>query len=109
MDPQRPTQKTAKSIGQKTVTRADLVDAVYSTLGLSKSESTSLVECVLKSITKALVDEGEVKISAFGSFHVRSKRARIGRNPKTGIEVTISPRKVLTFKPSPVLKDSLSL
>jgi integration host factor subunit alpha len=87
-----------------TVTRADLAEAVYQKLGLSRQESAGLVELILDEISDA-VERGEnVKLSSFGSFIVRSKGERIGRNPKTGIEVPITPRRVMVFKPSNVLK-----
>jgi len=92
----------------KTVTRADLCEAVYKKVGLSRSESAELVELVLKEISDQLVEGDSVKLSSFGSFIVRSKGERIGRNPKTGEEVPISPRRVMVFKPSNVLKDKIN-
>tara|TARA_B100000686_G_C16520789_1_gene827103 strand:+ start:626 stop:916 length:291 start_codon:yes stop_codon:yes gene_type:complete len=89
---------------EKTVTRADLCEAVYHEVGLSRSESAELVESVLSEIAGTLVRGEIVKISSFGSFSVRQKAQRIGRNPKTGEEVPIIPRKVLVFKASNVLK-----
>lgn len=88
-----------------TVTRAQLSEAVYQEVGLSRNESADLVETVLKEIADALARGENVKISSFGSFFVRSKGQRIGRNPKTGEEVPINPRKVLVFRASHVLKD----
>ena len=88
----------------KTVTRADLCEAVYQKVGLSRTESSSLVELVLKEITDCLERGETVKLSSFGSFVVRQKGQRIGRNPKTGKDVPISPRRVMVFKPSNVLK-----
>jgi integration host factor subunit alpha len=88
----------------KTVTRVDLYAAVYEKGGLSRSESLALVELVLKEITDALEKGETVKLASFGSFIVRKKNQRIGRNPKTGIEVPISPRRVIVFKPSPIFK-----
>ncbi len=93
---------------QKTITRADLAEAVYSSVGLSRTESADLVERILELLSDALVDGEAVKLSSFGSFHVRSKSERIGRNPKTGEEVPILPRKVLIFKPSNVLKSKIN-
>jgi integration host factor subunit alpha len=87
-----------------TVTRVDLYAAVYEKGGLSRSESLVLVELVLKEITAALEKGETVKLASFGSFIVRKKNKRIGRNPKTGIEVPISPRRVIVFKPSPIFK-----
>jgi integration host factor subunit alpha len=88
----------------RTVTRADLSEAVYQKVGLSRMESSSLVELVLSEICDSLVKGQKVKLSSFGSFEVRDKGERIGRNPKTGIEVPIEPRRVMVFKPSNVLK-----
>lgn len=87
-----------------TVTRADLCEAVYQRLGLSRAESADLVELVLKEISDCLEKGEAVKLSSFGTFSVRDKGERIGRNPKTGVEVPITSRRVLTFKPSNVLK-----
>jgi len=91
----------------KTITRADLCEAVYQEVGLSRSESAQLVETVLEEIANTLVTGETVKISSFGSFAVRQKNGRMGRNPKTGEEVPIEPRRVLVFKPSHVLKESV--
>jgi integration host factor subunit alpha len=88
----------------QTVTRADLCEAVYQKVGLSRTESASLVELVLSEICDRLASGETVKLSSFGSFVVREKGERIGRNPKTGIEVPIEPRRVMVFKPSNVLK-----
>jgi integration host factor subunit alpha len=90
---------------KKTVTRADLIEAVYQEVGLSRNESADLVETVLGEIATNLTKGENVKISSFGSFIVRDKGGRIGRNPKTGEEVPIEPRRVLVFRPSQVLKD----
>ncbi|PCJ02795.1 MAG: integration host factor subunit alpha [Alphaproteobacteria bacterium] len=92
----------------RTVTRADLAEAVYEEVGLSRNESSDLVESVLDEVSKALIEGENVKISSFGSFTIREKGERIGRNPKTGIEVPISPRKVLVFRASHVLKDRVN-
>ena len=88
----------------RTVTRADLSEAVYQKVGLSRTESSELVELVLKHICESLSAGETVKLSSFGSFIVRDKGQRIGRNPKTGVEVPIEPRRVMVFKPSNVLK-----
>ena len=87
-----------------TITRSDLSEAVYREIGLSRNESAEMVETVLDRIATALVDGDAVKISSFGTFEVREKGARIGRNPKTGEEVPIEPRRVLAFRPSHILK-----
>ena len=92
----------------KTVTRADLCEAVYQKVGLSRTESAMLVELVLKEITDCLERGETVKLSSFGSFIVRKKGQRIGRNPKTGKEVPIMPRRVLVFRASHVLKDQIN-
>ncbi|MCC5980727.1 MAG: integration host factor subunit alpha [Oceanicaulis sp.] len=91
----------------KTLTRADLADAVHRDVGLSRQESAALVESVLDMISDTLVQGETVKLSSFGSFQLRDKNGRIGRNPKTGQEVPIEPRRVLVFKPSQVLKERI--
>ena len=92
----------------RTVTRADLSEAVYQKVGLSRSESAALVESVLSEICDCLARGETVKLSSFGSFMVRDKGQRVGRNPKTGVEVPIDPRRVMVFKPSNVLKARLN-
>ena len=91
-----------------TVTRAHLTETVYSQVGLSRNESAELVESVFAEIGDSLVRGETVKVSSFGSFYVREKGERMGRNPKTGEEVPILPRKVLVFRPSHVLKDRIN-
>jgi len=91
-----------------TITRAQLSEAVYQEVGLSRNESADLLEAVLKQISDALARDEAVKISSFGSFSVRRKGQRVGRNPKTGDEVPILPRKVLVFRPSQVLKKRIN-
>ncbi|MEQ9111472.1 MAG: integration host factor subunit alpha [Rhodospirillaceae bacterium] len=88
----------------RTMTRAQLSESIYQEVGLSRNESAELLEMVLAEISTALVHSETVKISSFGSFSVRQKGERIGRNPKTGDEVPILPRKVLVFRPSQLLK-----
>jgi integration host factor subunit alpha len=95
-------------MGGKTVTRADLCEAVYQKVGLSRTESADLVELVLDEISACVIRGESVKLSSFGSFIVRSKGERVGRNPKTGQEVPISPRRVMVFKPSNVLKQRIN-
>ena len=95
-------------MSQRTVTRADLSEAVYEAVGLSRTESAELVERVLDLIGDALVEGHNVNLSTFGSFQAPSKNQRIGRNPKTGEEVPILPRQVLVFKPSNVLKSKIN-
>jgi integration host factor subunit alpha len=93
---------------RKAVTRADLCEAVYRKVGLSRSESAALVELVFEEITDRLEHGETVKLSSFGSFVVRSRGARMGRNPKTGKEVRITPRRVMVFKPSAILRQRLA-
>ena len=95
-------------MADKTLTRMDLSEAVCSEVGLSRNESAQLVESVLEHMSDALVRGEQVKISSFGTFSVRDKSARIGRNPKTGQEVPINPRRVLTFRPSHLMKDRVA-
>ncbi len=91
-----------------TLTRSDLSEAVYREVGLSRNECAQLVESILDKISEALVNGDSVKISSFGTFTVRAKGARMGRNPKTGEEVPIDPRRVLVFRPSHILKDRVN-
>ncbi len=91
-----------------TVTKADLVEKVYEQLGFSKKEAADLVELVFTTLKESITSGEKVKISGFGNFIVRSKRPRIGRNPQTGEQITISARHVLTFRPSQVLKAVLN-
>lgn len=96
------------NIMSKTITRADLGNSVYREIGLSLSESMTLVDAVFEEISVALEKGDNVKLSSFGTFSLRKKKARVGRNPKTGVEVTITPRTVLTFNPSNILKESVN-
>jgi integration host factor subunit alpha len=95
-------------MSEKTLTRLDLSEAVFREVGLSRNDSAQLVESVLTHMSDALVKGEQVKISSFGTFSVRDKAARVGRNPKTGEEVPISPRRVLTFRPSHLMKDRVA-
>ena len=95
-------------MSDKTLTRMDLSEAVFRQVGLSRNESAQLVEDVLRHMSDALVKGEQVKISSFGTFSVREKAARIGRNPKTGQEVPILPRRVLSFRPSHLMKDRVA-
>lgn len=95
-------------MSERTITRADLAEAVYAQVGLSRNESASLVEVVLNEIAETLIKGDNVKISSFGSFSIRQKGERVGRNPKTGVEVPILPRRVLVFRASHVLKDRIN-
>lgn len=92
----------------KTLTRADLAEAVVRQVGLPRNESQELVELVLREISNCLADGEPVKLSSFGSFGIREKGERIGRNPKTGEEVPITPRKVLVFRPSNIMKQRIN-
>ena len=91
-----------------TLTRADLADTVHNQLGLSRAESASLVERVLHHMCHSLSEGQNVKISGFGSFILRDKGQRIGRNPKTGVEVPIAPRRVMTFRASQIMRDRIA-
>jgi integration host factor subunit alpha len=93
---------------ENTVTRAQLAESVYQEVGLSRNESADLVDIILEEVSQALIRGEMVKLSSFGSFQVRSKGQRIGRNPKTGQEVPILPRRVLVFRASHVLKDRIN-
>jgi integration host factor subunit alpha len=95
-------------MGDRTLTRMDLSEAVFREVGLSRNESAQLVESVLQHMSDALASGETVKISSFGTFSIRDKSARIGRNPKTGDEVPISPRRVLTFRPSHLMKERVA-
>ncbi len=90
-----------------TLTRADLADIVHRRLGLSRAESASLVERVLHHMCHSLADGRNVKVSGFGTFILRDKGQRLGRNPKTGIEVPIAPRRVMTFRASQIMRDRI--
>jgi integration host factor subunit alpha len=92
----------------RTVTRADLSESVFQEVGLSRNESSDLVETILSEVVEALARGESVKISSFGSFTVRDKGQRVGRNPKTGQEVPILPRRVLVFRASNVLKSLIN-
>ena len=96
------------NVSERTITRAELSEAVYQRVGLSRTESASLVELVLKELSDCLSRGETVKLSSFGSFVVRSKGERVGRNPKTGVEVPIEPRRVMVFKPSNILKAQIN-
>ena len=95
-------------MSEKTLTRMDLSEAVFREVGLSRNESSDLVETVLQHMSDALVNGEQVKISSFGTFSVRDKNERVGRNPKTGEEAPIPPRRVLTFRPSHPMKDRVA-
>lgn len=92
-------------MSETTLTRVELTDAIVREVGLTRQESSDLLDDMLELIVKSLEDDGSVKLSRFGNFTVRKKAAREGRNPKTGIQATISARRVVTFKPSPMLTE----
>jgi integration host factor subunit alpha len=95
-------------MSEKTLTRMDLSEAVFREVGLSRNESADLVESVLNHVSDALVRGEQVKLSSFGTFSVRDKNARVGRNPKTGQEAPIPPRRVVTFRPSHLMKERVA-
>jgi integration host factor subunit alpha len=99
---------TNQADAANTLTRADLADTVHRRLGLSRAESAGLVERVLHHMCHALSQGKNVKISGFGTFILRDKGERIGRNPKTGIEVPIAPRRVMTFRASQIMRDQIA-
>ena len=92
----------------ETLTRSHLVNAIYQKLGFSRAESSELVDAVFSEINEGLAKDQEVKVSLFGTFKVRSKKPRVGRNPKTMQEVTISARNVISFIASNVLKNRIN-
>lgn len=102
----------SKSAGESeesnTLTKAELIESIYEKIGFSKKEASDIVELVFETLKTTLEKGEKVKISGFGNFVVRNKRPRVGRNPQTGEEITITARRVLTFKPSQVLKSSLN-
>ena len=95
-----------RSVG--TLTRADLAETINRRMGLSRAESLEMVEAILEKMSNALEAGENVKISGFGTFVLRDKRERIGRNPKTGVEVPITPRRVMTFRASQLLKEKIA-
>jgi integration host factor subunit alpha len=100
--------QTEDRMSTKTLTRADLAETLHRDIGLSRAESADMVNNVLDLVSDALVDGQSVKLSSFGTFMVRAKRERMGRNPKTGEEVPITPRRVLVFRPSQVMKNVIN-
>ena len=97
-----------QNVGNSTITKADIVEKVYETIGFSKKEASELVELVFAELKRTLQSGEKVKISGFGNFVVRGKSERVGRNPQTGEQIKISARRVLTFRPSQVLKAMLN-
>lgn len=92
----------------KTVTRVSITEAIYEEIGLSRKDSADILDMIIEEIKSELVAGNDVKISSFGTFSLRKKKARIGRNPKTGVEAEISPRTVISFKPSQILRKAVS-
>lgn len=99
---------SGQNLGNSTVTKADLVEKVYEKIGFSKKEASELVDMVFNSLKNVLSEGDNVKISGYGNFLVRQKKERVGRNPQTGEQIKISARRVLTFRPSQVLKAVLN-
>ena len=99
---------TNEADAANTLTRADLADVVHRRLGLSRAESAGVVERVLHHMCHALSEGANVKISGFGTFILRDKGQRVGRNPKTGVEVPIAPRRVMTFRASQIMRDRIA-
>ena len=97
-----------RQVGAGTLTRADLADVIHQEIGLSRAESAKIVERILHHMCSALAHGKNVKISGFGSFILRDKGERIGRNPKTGVEVPIAPRRVMTFRASQIMRDRIA-
>ena len=88
----------------KTITRADVAEAIYEEIGLSRKDSNDILDMILDEMTNELVKGNDVKLSSFGTFALRNKKARAGRNPKTGVEAVISPRRVISFKPAQTMR-----
>ena len=88
----------------KTITRADVAEAIYEEIGLSRKDSNDILDMILDEMTNELVKGNDVKLSSFGTFALRNKKARAGRNPKTGVKAVISPRRVISFKPSQTMR-----
>ena len=88
----------------KTITRADVAEAIYEEIGLSRKDSNDILDMILDEMTNELVKGNDVKLSSFGTFALRNKKARAGRHPKTGVEAVISPRRVISFKPSQTMR-----
>ena len=100
--------RMGNSDSSTTLTRADLADVVHRRIGLSRAESASVVERVLHHMCHALSEGANVKISGFGTFILRDKGQRVGRNPKTGVEVPIAPRRVMTFRASQLMRERIA-
>jgi len=92
----------------KTVTRSDIAEAIYTEIGLSRKDSNEILDMIVEEIASELGCGRDVKLSSFGTFSLRNKKARIGRNPKTGVEAVISPRRVISFKPSQTMRKNIN-
>ena len=92
----------------KTITRADVAETIYEEIGLSRKDSTDILDMILDEIVKELSNGNDVKLSSFGTFSLRQKKERSGRNPKNGVEAIISPRKVISFKPSQTMRKTIN-
>lgn len=92
----------------KTITRVSITEAIYEEIGLSRKDSGDVLDLIIEEIKSELANGNDVKISSFGTFALRKKNARIGRNPKTGVEATITPRTVISFKPSQILRKAVN-
>ena len=92
----------------KTITRADVAETIYEEIGLSRKDSTDILDMILDEIVKELSNGNDFKLSSFGTFSLRQKKERSGRNPKTGVEAIISPRKVISFKPSQTMRKTIN-
>lgn len=92
----------------KTVTRADVAETIYEEIGLSRKDSTDILDMILDEVVKDLSEGNDVKLSSFGTFSLRNKKARAGRNPKTGVEAVISSRRVISFKPSQTMRKTIN-
>ena len=93
----------------KTITRADVAETIYEEIGLSRKDSNDILDMILDEITQELVAGHDVKLSSFGTFSLRDKKARAGRNPKTGVDAVITPRRVISFKPSQTMRKEINL
>ena len=92
----------------KTITRADVAETIYEEIGLSRKDSNDILDMILDEITQELVSGQDVKLSSFGTFSLRDKKARAGRNPKTGVDAVITPRRVISFKPSQIMRKGIN-
>jgi integration host factor subunit alpha len=93
----------------KTITRADVAETIYEEIGLSRKDSGDILDMIIDGVIEELSKGNEVKLSSFGTFSLRDKKARVGRNPKTGIEAEISPRRVISFKPSQNMRNAINV